>query len=189
MRTLTAPDLPAPPPPRAPEEQRPRVRLDARLPRDEGPPGAHRVAAPPPTRYLQEVDCFFENVRSLADDGYRARLLPKARAHHKVIALAETFCKPSEEALWERDFGGHAEVIWASSQDGHFRSRGLVLMLSAELGATDVRVITRGDDTGHTLAVEAMLYGVHRTLFIVSHAPSSSATENAEYFEKLHTPI
>ena len=67
---------------------------------------ANKGAAPRakvPRRQL-DVRMLFHNVQSLASAAFRRQYLAGLAKQYHVVALAETFAKQSDEAIWQRDW-------------------------------------------------------------------------------------
>ena len=94
---------------------------------------------------------------------------------------------------------GYATVLWSSSTAR--AGAGIMLVLTSDLGAVNVRRVrvppsasgqpargVEGEERGKTLAVEATLYGRHKMLFVVTHAPNDAAGQR-QYFDSLQSDL
>ena len=100
-----------------------------------------------------------QNVHSLSvDDRVRKAKLAALRDAFEIVGASETWAKPEDEAIWQRDWGaGH--VFWSSNTDDT-RSKGVALFVKDTVLLEGVRV-HKGQGHGYDgrfLAVEADVF-------------------------------
>ena len=88
-----------------------------------------------------ETPCVLHNPNGLAsDDRARSAYLRSLRAAFPVVALVETHCKPTQEALWAREWGS-GQTFW-SSLDAPVAQRGVALLFADTVDVADASAQT-----------------------------------------------
>ena len=133
-----------------------------------------------------ETPCVLHNPNGLAsDDRARSAYLRSLRAAFPVVALVETHCKPTQEALWAREWGS-GQTFW-SSLDAPVAQRGVALLFADTVDVADASA--HHDANGRLLVVTGTLYRNHKMLFIVSYVRPLTLTPKTAILSRASPPL